>query len=199
MHRIEKPQDRRAIIRAMLHLKIQVPVGRHRADRRHVIVREMVVQYRRFTPWSPGLPHTGQEIDHRIHPRTGSCVGRGWLFFNAGQRSCAQRWMAASSRCAARRTGCWRVQFTWCNRRRTCRSQSVTSKLPRNQRRHAGAGPDIAIEPVGFRALREQRHQRVPLCRREFHRAPRTLPGAERLGASGRAGEPETHCRLGHA
>src|ERR687892_724374 len=56
------------------------------------------------------VDHQGQQVAAGLVYEDDGPAFLPGLFFKAGQRSFFQSWMAASSRWAARRTGCWRLQ-----------------------------------------------------------------------------------------
>lgn len=73
------------------------------------------------------------------------------------------------------------------------------AKVPGDEQRHAGTGPDVASKPMGVRSLREQRDQRVPLCDGELGRPARRFAVLESLDAGGGPFKPATDRALRHA
>ena len=101
----QKAHDIVGMIRPLLRLHEQAPRGRDPADGREVVVGERHSQDRRLPLWRPSPHRHGQEVEARlVYPDDGSPF-LGGFFPRAGQRSCHQAWMAASSRCAARAWG----------------------------------------------------------------------------------------------
>src|ERR687892_394349 len=94
----------------VLHPGVQPPMVGDAADHREMVPAQRCAEDRGLTPGSVGLDHQGQQVAAGLVYEDDGPAFLPGLFFKAGQRSFFQSWMAASSRWAARRTGCWRLQ-----------------------------------------------------------------------------------------
>jgi hypothetical protein len=104
-------------VEVLVQLAVEVepaatPAGAEREGRddRDTVVPVPVTQQGRVTPWRPGAPHGGRQLEARFveEDEVGS-QPRG-VFFTRAQPRFFQRSFAASSRSSARRSGFWALQ-----------------------------------------------------------------------------------------
>src|ERR687895_794589 len=88
------------------------------ADHREMVSAEGRLEHGRPAPGGIGLDHQGQQVAAGLIYEDAGPAFLPSLFFRAGQRSSFRRWIASSSRWAARRIGCWRLQ-SYCLRMRS--------------------------------------------------------------------------------
>src|SRR5215472_3784739 len=127
----QEAHDVRAAIGVVLCLHKEAAVGCQSPDRGPMLAREQHAQHRRLPPWRPRPHGHGEQVEARlVYPDNGApFVGR--FFSKAGQRSCHQAAMAASSRCVARVTGRWTLWCSPCSSRLTWAGWYATPKVRR--------------------------------------------------------------------
>src|SRR6202035_2412008 len=86
--------------------KVKVPPG-HPRHRRQSFPVEVVLQHRGLSPRRPSAAAMGPLAEPALVDENYDPALIFGLFFNSGQRSCFQRWMAFSSRSRARPAGRW--------------------------------------------------------------------------------------------
>src|SRR3972149_9353342 len=102
---LEKPNDIRAAIGALLRVQQHAAGGRDRADHRQVILAQRRAQDRGLPLRRIGVHDERQEVEARlVYPDDGALFLLG-LFLITGHRSVRQAAMAFSSRWLARRIG----------------------------------------------------------------------------------------------
>lgn len=83
---------------------------RERGDGRDPVVLIPVTQQGRVTPWRPGAPDAGRQLEARFVEEDDVGAQPRGVFFTRGQSRFFQRSIAASSRSSARRSGFWALQ-----------------------------------------------------------------------------------------